>query len=70
MPGIEDVYEQDVSAVPPEDRITFEEHDTEIGEVVDVVRVIVPEKPKRLAKVTGPMIELPATNETEDEAIL
>jgi hypothetical protein len=45
-------------------------HDMESREGAEVVSVTVPEKPKKLAIKTVPVVEEPATSVTTDEVIL
>jgi len=55
---------------PPGARVTVAGHDTERAEGARAVRVTVPEKPNRLAKLTVLVVEELATKDTTEDDIL
>jgi len=66
VPGDVAVNVQDAVDVPPAERVALEEHDAVRSGGVDTLRVTGPASPERLVRLTVPLPDDPAVNETED----
>jgi len=66
VPGDVAANVQDAVEVPPAERVALEEHDAMRSGGVDTLRVTGPASPERLVRLTVPLPDDPAVNETED----
>ena len=66
VPGDVAANVQDAVDVPPAERVALEEHDAMRSGGVDTLRVTGPASPERLVRLTVPLPDDPAVNETED----
>ena len=70
VPGVVEEKVQDAVDVPPDESATLEGHVPVSAEGVETLRLMGPDSPNRLVKVTVLVPEEPAVNETDDADIL
>ena len=70
VPGDAAANVHDPVDVPPAERVTIEEHDAVRPEGTDTLRVIGPDSPERLARLTVLFPDDPAVKETVEAEML
>jgi len=70
VPGVTEEKVQDAVDVPPDESVTLEGHMPVSAEGVETLRLMGPDSPDKLVKVTVLVPEEPAVNEMDDADIL